>query len=316
MNPQVLMYHANAETLARWQQALRLTLPSGVELVDKPSPQVRYLIAWSPPASLFDELPGLQACFSAGAGVDHLLSHSDLPPRLAIYRLEDAGMGEQMARYCRHEVERILLRKPTYEAQQKDRAWVEHDPLEPKSLRIGLLGFGVLGKAIAQTLVAEGYPVMAFRRRADAPSMALLGGHRIDVFAGPANWTSFLQQCQILILVAPLTKQTHHIIDAQAIKCLPDGASIINVGRGGLIDSKALLDGLREGPLASASLDVFETEPLPSDDPLWDAPGLRLTPHVSAVTMVEPAAQQISSSIAALEAGQEATGAVSRSDGY
>lgn len=316
MTAQVLMYHANPETLARWQQALRLTLPSGIELVDRPGPQVRYLIAWAPPAELFTQLPGLQACFSAGAGVDHLIDNSGLPSRLAIYRLEDAGMSEQMARYCRHEVERILLRKPTYESQQLERAWTEHEPIEPKDLRIGLLGFGVLGKAIAQTLAAEAYPVAAYRRQTNAPSMALLGGHRIDIFAGEANWAGFLQQCQILVLVAPLTAQTRHIIDAQAIKTLPSGASIINVGRGALIDSDALAEGLRQGHLASASLDVFETEPLPAEDPLWDAPGLRLTPHVSAVTMIEPAAKQLSASIAALESGQQATGAVSRSNGY
>lgn len=316
MTAQVLMYHANPETLARWQQALRLTLPSGIELVEQPGPQVRYLIAWAPPAELFAQLPGLQACFSAGAGVDHLLDNPDLPSQLAIYRLEDAGMSEQMARYCRHEVERILLRKPSYEAQQLERTWIEHAPLAPKDLRIGLFGFGVLGKAIAQTLAAETYPVAAYRRRTDAPSMALLGGHRIDIFAGEANWAAFLQQCQILILVAPLTAQTRHIIDAQAIKTLPKGASIINVGRGALIDSGALVQALRQGHLASASLDVFETEPLPAEDPLWETPGLRLTPHVSAVTMIEPAAQQLSASIAALESGQQATGAVSRSNGY
>lgn len=316
MNPQVLMYHANSETLARWQQALRLTLPAGVELVDQPSPQVRYLIAWSPPAQLFAKLPGLQACFSAGAGVDHLLGNPDLPPRLAIYRLEDAGMGDQMARYCRHEVERVLLRKSVYDAQQQAHQWLEHPPLEPKDLRVGLFGFGVLGKAIAQTLAAENYPVTAFRRRSDAPSMALLGGHRIDIFAGAANWTDFLQQCQVLILVAPLTEQTRYMINERAIRALPPGASIINVGRGALIDSDALVNALRQGHLASASLDVFEQEPLPPQDPLWDAPGLRLTPHVSAVTMIEPAAQQLAASIAALENGQEATGAVSRTVGY
>ncbi|MFK7962476.1 MAG: NAD(P)-dependent oxidoreductase [Burkholderiaceae bacterium] len=316
MNTQVLMYHANSETLARWQQALRLALPGGIELVDKPGPEVRYLIAWSPPAELFTQLPGLQVCFSAGAGVDHLLANPDLPSRLAIYRLEDAGMGDQMARYCRHEVERVLLRKPTYEAQQRERAWIEHSPLEPKDLSIGLLGFGVLGKAIAQTLAKEGYPVVAYRRQTDAPSMAIIGGQRIEVFAGETNWQSFLERCQVLILVAPLTPQTRHIIDAQAMATLPAGASIINVGRGALIDADALLASLNNGHIANASLDVFATEPLPADHALWGAPGLRLTPHVSAVTMVEPAVKQISDSIAALESGQAATGAVSRSSGY
>jgi phosphoglycerate dehydrogenase-like enzyme len=84
--------------------------------------------------------------------------------------------------------------------------------------------------------------------------------------------------------VLPLTAETHHVLDARTLAWLPRTAFIINVGRGRLIDEAALVAALRAGQLGGAALDVFAQEPLPAESPLWDAPNVILTPHISGWT--------------------------------
>ena len=316
MTTRILVSHTDAGAQKRWERALRAALPATFDIVDTPDPEVRHLVTWTPADDLFNALPALQTCFSAAAGVDHLIDNPSLPPALPVYRLLDAGMAEQMVRYCRHEVERRLMRKAVYEDQQQQAQWIEHAARAPAELSVGVFGFGVLGKAVATALAEEGYQVAAFRRQPQDETLALDGGRSIDVFGGPDRWAAFLQRCEVLILLAPLTPATEHIIDAQALADLPAGAALVNVGRGGLIDTDALLAALASGQVSSASLDVFEHEPLPADHPLWHAPGVRLTPHVSALTLVEPAARQVAEGILAFEAGQPVPGRVERSAGY
>lgn len=316
MTTRILVSHTEPAAQQRWQKALRAALPASFEIVDAPDAQVRHLVTWTPADDLFNALPGLQTCFSAAAGVDHLINNPSLPPELPVYRLLDAGMAEQMARYCRHEVERHLMRKADYESQQQQAKWIEHPARAPAELSVGVLGFGVLGKAVASTLAAEGYQVAAFRRQAQDETLTTEGGHSIGVFGGPDRWQAFLQRCEVLILLAPLTPATRHIINAEALAGLPRGAALVNVGRGALIDTTALLAALASGQLSCASLDVFEHEPLADDDPLWRAPGVRITPHVSALTLVEPAARQVAEGIMAFEAGQAVPGRVERNAGY
>lgn len=316
MTTQVLISVSNSANFTKWEQALRERLPVEFELVADPGPLVRHLVTWSPAPDLFDSLPGLQTCFSAGAGVDHVLHNPSLPDGLPIYRLEDAGMAAQMARYSRHEVERIVLRKDVYEAQQQAQSWEEHSAIDPAEVSIGVLGFGVLGRTVASVLAREGYQVSAFRRQAGDSSYRTPERQEISLWHGAERWPAFLEQSQVLVLVAPLTDATRHIINEQSLAALPPGASIINVGRGALIDTQALIKAMNSGHIRSASLDVFETEPLVEADPLWQTPGVRITPHISAITMIGPAATQVAKGIMAFDKGQPVAGTVTRSAGY
>ena len=168
MTLKILVAHTNPQARQTWMQSLRAALPADFEILDSPAPGVRHLITWSPAPDLFDALPELKTCFSAAAGVDHLIDNPSLPPQLPVFRLLDAGMAEQMSRYCRHEVERHLMRKTVYEAQQRKCEWIEHPAIDPAELPVGLVGYGVLGKAVVRTLALEGYPVAAYRRQLEA----------------------------------------------------------------------------------------------------------------------------------------------------
>ena len=292
-----------------WVNALRAELPD-FAVDDQIRADSRYAVVWSPEADFFGQATGLAACFTMGAGVDSLLRQPTLPSTLPIYRLQDAGMGIQMARYCRHEVEHFRLMHYRYERQQSVREWIRHDPKAPEQIAVGLLGFGVLGRQVAQALLAEGHPVHAFRRSG--------GGEQdgVRIVSGDKALPQFLQQSQVLIVIAPLTAQTRGIINRDTLQWLPDGAYLINVGRGPLVDEGDLVDALARGKLAGATLDVFATEPLPANSSLWSAPNLRITPHVSALTLVPESARQIADKIAVLQSGGQPGGLVQRANGY
>lgn len=316
MKTQVLITHTSEQALSRWQTELPKHLPEHYEIVTEPGEQVSHLITWSPAPDLFTRLGGLKTCFSAAAGVDHLLGNPSLPADLPLFRLEDAGMAVQMARYVRHEVERILLRKPDYEAQQARREWIEHGAIEPVELPVGIFGFGVLGQVVAASLAREGYPVTAFRRQPGRAEQTVAPGVSVAVVGGADEWAGFLAGSKVLVLVAPLTAATRNIIDAQALAALPPGAVVINVGRGELIDTEAMIASLNSRHLSAASLDVFDVEPLPPEHPLWTMPTVRITPHVSALTLVGPAARQVARGIVAFDEGRPVDGAVDRLAGY
>jgi phosphoglycerate dehydrogenase-like enzyme len=141
---------------------------------------------------------------------------------------------------------------------------------------LGLIGVGTIGQALAVRAEALGMRVVALRRRLDAPPVA-----GIAAMYGRDRFHEMLGSCDVLVIAAPLTPATEHLVDATAIAALKPDAIIVNVGRAAILDTNALLDALHGGDLAGAALDVFPEEPLPAGHPLWTAPNVILTPHTS-----------------------------------
>ena len=122
------MVHPQPEVAARWCGALAARLPDAqVRPWDAGCEQADFAVAWNPPDAFFERTRIDAALFSAGAGVDRLLLHPGLPRSLPVVRVEDAGMGAQMAEYCCHEVLRVFRLAPQYESQQRERVWRELD---------------------------------------------------------------------------------------------------------------------------------------------------------------------------------------------
>lgn len=267
-----------------------------------------YALGWLTPGHFFRENPQLKAFFNAGAGVDAILDAGVVPLELPIYRLEDAGMGLQMAQYCALECLQRLGQRDEYCADQKLGRWQPRPPLNAADFPVGVVGMGVLGTQVAAALRRLGFPVHGFRRD---PSV-----RQQDCFAGKAQWEAFLAATRILILLAPLTAETRGMIDAHALRQLQPDAWVINVARGPLIVERDLLAALEGSTLAGATLDVFATEPLPPESPLWTHPKVRITPHVAASTLIGPAVHQIAVKLGKILAGEEASGRVERSRAY
>ena len=168
---------------------------------------------------------------------------------------------------------------PRWLHAQRRREWDPERKQPPRDLRgqtILVLGLGKIGSEIARLARVLGLQVIGVRRgprRADDP---------VDELHPPAALRGLLPRCDWLVIACPLTPETRGLVDAGLIAALPRGARIINVARGEIVAEQALIAALRSGHLAGAYLDVFETEPLPPDSPLWDMPNVLVTPHNSA----------------------------------
>lgn len=324
---QIVIVHPDTATAVEWRDSLAERLVGARVTIDRTcearagGPPARYAVGWQPPAGFFDRHRALEAFFNMGAGVERLLRDPQLPARLPLFRLEDGGMGEQMVDYCVHEVLRLRTQSALYEAQQAASHWVEHPPRARASLRVGVFGYGVLGRQVATALRQLGYPVAAHNRTnpSGGPGIITAGdpaGGGIDLFTGPQQFDAFLARTDVLILLAPLTPATESLFGVGAFARLPRGAWLINVARGALIDDAALLAALDRGHLRGATLDVFRSEPLPADHPFWRHPAIRLTPHVSAPTVVADSVAQVADKIRRFADGQPVGGQVDRARGY
>jgi glyoxylate/hydroxypyruvate reductase len=299
----ILISHTHEASSQRWAEEMLKHLPTAQI---KHWPQVEqnwadYAVGWSPAPALFESQQKLKIFFSAAAGVDHLLENALLPADLPIVRLDDAGMGLQMAEYCLLEVGKLYHRKSDYENQQRAGQWAPLRSMKRREFNVGIFGAGVLAKEITKGLNFFGY-TCAMHSRSSEQSLE-----------------QFLQASQVLILCAPLTALTRDLFDAKTLSLLPKGAYLINVARGALVVDADLLTMLESGHLSGATLDVFREEPLPSTHAFWQHPKIRITPHVSAVTLIGPSAEQVARKLVQHMSGtraQELAGFVNRLKGY
>jgi phosphoglycerate dehydrogenase-like enzyme len=174
----------------------------------------------------------------------------------------------------------LLRRLPEYQRAQQQQQWdASVRPLlgSIEGRTIAILGYGSIGRELTARLRPFGARMIGLTRSGARPAIE----PRPDGMAPVSQLHDVLREADALIVTVPLSDATRHIIDADALSCLPAHAVVVNVSRGGTVDPVALAAALRDGRLAGAALDVTEPEPLPADDPLWHAPNLIVTPHVA-----------------------------------
>ena len=293
-----------------WHAALASALPDAAISVWPDAPAAPdYALVWRPPAELFARARPVKAIFNLGAGVEVLLAIPALPDGVPVIRLEDAGMAAQMGEYVTLAVLRAYRELDAYAAQQREGRWQPRPRIAKSGFGVGILGFGVLGHAVANALAPFGFPLRAW-----SLSRKRLPG--VESFAGRAELGPFLAASRVLVCLLPSTHETRGLLDRAAFEGLPRGAYLVNVARGDIVVDEDLIATLDRGHLAGATLDVFRVEPLPSGHPFWHHPRITLTPHASAVTLVEDAALQVAGKIRRLERGEPVTGIVDRARGY
>ena len=305
----LIVYTAGSDA-AVWEAALRGALP-GAQVAAWPAPvgSADYALVWKPPPQLLRELQGVKAIFNLGAGVEGLACEPSLPPGAHLVRLEDAGMARQMAEYVCHAVLRRFREFDVYAEQQRAGLWRARPRAQAGAFGVGILGLGVLGKAVASALLPFGFALRAWSR-----TPRQMAG--VATFTGAGELDALLAQTQVLVCLLPLTPETQGLFDFATLSRLPHGACVVNVARGALVVDADLLALLDSGHLAAAMLDVFGDEPLPPTHRFWHHPRVALTPHVAAVTLVDEAVAQIAEKIRRLEAGLPITGVVARDQGY
>jgi glyoxylate/hydroxypyruvate reductase A len=293
-----------------WRDAFRAALPQARLHVWPDAPdEVDYALVWRPPPELFERVRIARAIANLGAGADALLALPTLPQGVQVLRLTDAGMAEQMAEYATLAVLAAYRERDAYAAQQRERRWHPRPRLPKATFQVGVLGMGVLGRAVVDALRPFGFPLAGWSRRArGVPGVAM--------HAGADGLAPLLASTRVLVAMLPSTPATRGLLDAATLRRLPRGAHVVNVGRGDLVVEQDLLALLDDGHLAGATLDVFGEEPLPADHPFWHHPRIVVTPHVSAATLIDVSARQVAERIAAHMRGEPVAGVVDRDVGY
>ncbi len=162
--------------------------------------------------------------------------------------------------------------------RQHDGVWLRESGGELASKTIGIVGLGAIGGRTAELASALGCRVIGTKRD---PSTA---PDAVDDVYPADELDTVLAQAEYLVLACPLTDETRGLIDRDALRTMPREAVVVNVARGDVVAEDALVESLQQGRIAGAALDVFSTEPLPSNSPLWDLPNVLVTPHVSGST--------------------------------
>ncbi|WP_061147858.1 2-hydroxyacid dehydrogenase [Caballeronia arvi] len=270
--------------------------------------KVKYLACWVPPADLGEKFPKLELVFSVGAGVDQI-DASALPSGVKLLRMTEPGLAAGMNEYGTLAVLAAHRNLPAYLVLQRTRAWEQLPAVAAKDRSVGVMGLGVLGTGLLNSLKPFGFRLHGWSR-----SPRAIDG--VITFAGPDELAQFLARIDILVCLLPLTDETRGILSSKTFNALPDGACLINVGRGGHLIERDLLDALASDKLRCAILDVANTEPLPEDHPFWTHPKVVLTPHVASVTDAEGGAEFVVANLRRHLANETLTGVVDVSRGY
>jgi glyoxylate/hydroxypyruvate reductase len=273
-------------------------------------------LVWQPPPGLLRTLPNLRLIVSVGAGVDSLLEDATLPDA-PLVRFVDPDLTGRMAEYVALNVLMHHRRMTEYRELQARREWKYVPEAPAGDVRVGIMGLGVLGVAAARALGQFGY-----RLRGWSGSPKHLDG--VTCFAGPAALEEFLAETDILAVLLPLTPGTRGILNRELFRKLSrrgrspllPGPVLVNAGRGGLQVDADIVAALNAGELYAASLDVFETEPLPASSALWAHPRVVVTPHNAAESDPGAIARYTLRQMRAQRAGEPLEHLVDRVRGY
>jgi phosphoglycerate dehydrogenase-like enzyme len=207
-----------------------------------------------------------------------------------------------------------------------DNRWDKFVPDELRGRTLGILGYGSIGREIARLAKPFGMKILVTKRdarRLEDHEYAVPGtGDPLAELPDriyPAEATrSMLGECDYVVITLPLTAKTHHLLNEEMLKAMKPSAFLVNVGRGNIIEEPALVKALKKGWLAGAGLDVFETEPLPADSPLWGMENVILSPHVSGMTPAydERATDLFAANLRRFLTGERLMNLVERERGY
>ena len=307
-----LLFLSEADPPDAWRKALMKEMPE-LDFRIWPDPDgapsdIDVALVWKPPPGELSRYPNLKAILSLGAGIDALIEDKTLP-NLPLARMVDPSLTRTMADYVLLATLHHHREFDFFEREHRAGRWSFAFPKSTSERSVGILGLGMLGQVSAKLLRDQGFPVLGWSRSAKS-----IDG--VQSFHGDDQLAAFVKKTEILICLLPLTKDTRGILNAELFKALPKGAYLINVGRGPHLVEQDLIDALDREQLAGATLDVFETEPLPKANPLWRHEKILITPHIASYCVPETAAKGVAENIKRAREGKPLHNQVDLNRGY
>jgi glyoxylate/hydroxypyruvate reductase A len=318
--PNALVYISPDDPAERWRDALIPVLPEidfvhdfhvwpdGMNGLDHPG-NVDIAIVWRPNPGALKHFPNLKAVINLGAGVDAILADKTYPEGVPLVRMIDPALTRHMSEFVVHRVLHFHRKFHNYDQMQRDHDWQELIQDDTLQKRVGILGLGTLGTDAARHLAPFGFKIAGWSR-----TEKHIDG--VQSFYGQDRLKEFLARTDILVCLLPLTPETHGILNTETLSQLPNGAYVINSGRGLQINEGDLLAALDSGHIAGAALDVFCTEPLPASSPIWNHPKIIVTPHIASLSSAQSAAQDIAENIRRIRRGETPNDLVDMGAGY
>jgi phosphoglycerate dehydrogenase-like enzyme len=279
-------------------------------LADGPLDDVEVMLRGWLSSDAFDRLlvraPHLAWVHSATSGVERALTPAALERGIVVTNARGV-FSRPIAEYVLMMILSVSRRLPQLLELQQERTWQPLEGAELRDVTVGIVGLGSIGRAVGVLATAFGCRVVAVRRHAgedgrgatgaigsrggaasasdasvsDEGDSRTFGEEMLDRVGGPETLPELLGESDFIVLAAPLTPETTDMINDQTLAMVKPGAWLINVARGRLIDERALLRALREGPLGGAVLDTFRDEPLPPTSPFYDLENVIVTPHTA-----------------------------------
>ena len=296
----------------QWLPRLRERLPQDRFHVFPDVPDraaIEVAIVAAPRPGEIAQLPKLKLAQCLWMGVDALMLDASLPKGVPVARMVDPSMIVAMSETVLHRVIDFHRGFHTYRAQQAARVWAHVTQRMPSDRTVGFLGLGELGADAAKKLLALGFNVCGWSRtKKNLPG--------VDSYAGDEGLVQMLPRCDIVVCLLPLTPHTTGILSKQLLDRMKKGSALVHLARGAQMVTKDVVAALDSGQLGHAYLDVFETEPLPADDPLWGRADVSITPHIAALTEPRTALEVVAENVERIRRGDKPLHVVNFSAGY
>ena len=300
-----ILFSSETEKAEFWIPLLEQALPQD-RFHAAPDAPIDVAVVATPPAGTLARLKGVKLIQSLWMGVEKLLADPGLPQGVPIARLIDPGMVAAMSESVIAHVLDWHRHHYRYRAHQAERQWRRRKQYLASDRTVGILGLGTLGADAARKLLALDFKVAGLSRRPKA-----LAG--VECFTELAP---MLRVTDALVCLLPLTRETRGILNGRNLGLLKKHACVINLARGAHLVASDLIRELDSGHLAHAYLDVFDSEPLAPGDPLWQHPGITITPHSAALTEPRTAIPKIVENIERVRRGETPHHLVDFAAGY
>jgi len=310
MSHRLLIYHDDArlyhEILAKRLPRLEIRSATHPEEAWGFMEEAEIILSWQIPDDLLVRARPLRWFSSMAAGNEDLVKNPNLPESVILTKA--TVYGEMMAEYVFAYLLYFGRNLPKHFEDQRKKSWDRKRPERLREKVLGILGLGSVGKEIARRGKQFGMRIVGFKRTPERMK-------NVDQVYGPRDLKKMIPLVDYLVVALPFTPETYHLLGEEELDLIKDGATLFNIGRGTVIDERALTKVLKDGRIR-AVLDVFEDEPLPPGSELWNMENVIITPHVSGINIPEEICEEFVRNYRRWVKGKTLIGLVDRNKGY